>query len=125
MNENQDKVNNSISRDESPYSEEFLRERFEIQLKSYFQKRKINLIKKYGNLIENALNNIEKKENLARFLKNSLGSYFGSIEDALNKYIQGKIDKNELIYFGILNLKKKFIDIFPSNGSDSSELTKV
>ena len=118
MNGNQDKLNNPISRGESPFSEEFLRERFKNKLKGYRQKRKINLIKKYGNLIENALNNIEKKENLARFLKNSLGSYFERIEDTLNQYILGKLNKNELIYFGILELKKKFIDIFIHKSRD-------
>ncbi|MFX1383537.1 MAG: hypothetical protein ACFFBP_13935 [Promethearchaeota archaeon] len=84
----------------------------QIHFNSKISKRKQKLITKYGGLIEQAMNKIETEQNLGRFLRIELGSYFYDIIGAWIKYKTREIDKPTLINHCINMLGNKFIDIF-------------
>ncbi|MFX1316904.1 MAG: hypothetical protein ACFE9T_13665, partial [Promethearchaeota archaeon] len=81
-------------------------------------KRKIKLINKYGDFLEEAIDKIEEKQNLDNFLKERLGSYYKRIKGTSNKYNEGEIGKTILITSGVILLGKKFIDIFVHESHD-------
>ncbi|MFX0071882.1 MAG: hypothetical protein ACFFAO_12405 [Candidatus Hermodarchaeota archaeon] len=86
--------------------------------------RKKKLLFKYGEYIEKAMEDIEKKQSLEKYLKDELGSYFYRIRGAWEQYKDGVIEKTGLIASCSLLLGKKFIDIFIHESREVLKLRK-
>lgn len=88
-------------------------------------RKKQKKIVKYGDFIEKAMRKIEEKENLERFLKNGLGSYFQKIRGAWDQYKAGEIERSALITSAGITLGKKFVDLFVRESRDVLRLRKA